>query len=180
MTRAFPDGFLWGAATAAHQVEGDNRHSDWWHFERARLQVHSGAAVRFIDHLESDLDLAQALGTNAFRFSVEWARVEPADGCVDDDALRHYRSVAEAVRAAGMTPMVTLNHFTLPVWLARRGGWMHTEAPSLFGGYCTRVVAAMGDLVDWYCTINEPGAVALAAGLAATFVRRRRPRTVRA
>ena len=164
MTLAFPDGFLWGVATAAHQVEGDNRNSDWWAWEHrpgSPVAEPSGPAVEHYARFESDIALLAGLGYTTYRFSVEWARVEPAEGHFEEDAVRHYRAVTEAVRDAGMTPIVTLNHFTLPAWLARRGGWIATAAPSLFARYCTRVVTALGDLVDWYCTINEPGAVAL-------------------
>jgi beta-glucosidase len=164
MTLAFPDSFLWGVATAAHQVGGDNRNSDWWAWEHrpgTPVTEPSGTAIEHYARFERDIALLAGLGYTTYRFSVEWARVEPAEGRFDEDAIRHYRAVTEAVRDAGMTPMVTLNHFTLPAWLARRGGWLNITAASLFARYCGRVVAALGDLVDWYCTINEPGAVAL-------------------
>jgi beta-glucosidase len=162
-TLAFPDGFMWGVATAAHQVEGDNRNSDWWAWElRSGTPVAepSGTAIEHYARYANDSALLAGLGYTTYRFSVEWARVEPAEGSFDEDAIRHYRDVTEAVRDAGMTPMVTLNHFTLPAWLARRGGWMSPDTPSLFARYCARVATALGDLVEWYCTINEPGAVA--------------------
>ena len=164
MTLTFPDGFLWGVATAAHQVEGDNRNSDWWAWEHrpgTPVAEPSGTAIEHHARFADDIALLAGLGHRAYRFSVEWARVEPVEERFDDGALRHYRAVTEAVRGAGMTPVVTLNHFTLPAWLALRGGWTSPDAPSLFARYCTRVVTALGDLVDWYCTINEPGAVAL-------------------
>jgi beta-glucosidase len=168
--RTFPDGFLWGVATAAHQVEGDNRNSDWWAWEHrpgTPVAEPSGSAIEHYARFASDIALLAELGCTTYRFSVEWARVEPAEDRFDEDGIRHYRDVTQAVRDAGMTPMVTLNHFTLPAWLALRGGWMSPEAPSLFARYCTRVVAALGDLVDWYCTINEPGAVAFGGYLGA-------------
>ncbi|HEX6138891.1 MAG TPA: family 1 glycosylhydrolase, partial [Candidatus Limnocylindria bacterium] len=106
-------------------------------------------------------------GFNTYRFSVEWARIEPEDGRFDPAALRHYRRMVEVVAAAGLTPMVTLNHFTLPLWLARRGGWRAPEAPAAFARYCREVVSALGDAVTWYCTINEPGVVAFGGYLGA-------------
>jgi beta-glucosidase len=166
----FPDGFLWGVATAAHQGEGDNRNSDWWAWEHrpgTPVAEPSGSAIEHYTRFASDVALLAELGCTTYRFSVEWARVEPAEDRFDEHAIRHYRDVTQAVRDAGMTPMVTLNHFTLPAWLALRGGWMSPDAPSLFARYCTRVVAALGDLVDWYCTINEPGAVAFGGYLGA-------------
>ena len=159
----FPDGFLWGAATAAHQVEGNNRRSDWWAWEQAPgtpCREPSGDACDHYHRYPEDLDLLASLGLNTYRFSVEWARVEPSDGIVDHAEVDHYRRVVAAVRERGLVPMVTLNHFTLPAWLGAMGGWRHPSAPERFERYCRTVVAALGDAVDWYCTINEPGAVA--------------------
>lgn len=155
---------MWGTAVAAHQVEGENRNSDWWAWEHrpdSPVAEPSGIAIDHYSRYEEDIALLATLGLPVYRFSVEWARVEPAEGAFEEDALAHYRQVAEAVRAAGMTPIVTLNHFTLPVWLAARGGWIHPDAPDLMASYCSRVVTALSDLVEWYCTINEPGNVAL-------------------
>lgn len=160
----FPDGFLWGAATAAHQVEGDNTNSDWWQWEhRAGSPVHepSGRACEHYTRYAEDIALLAKAGLNTYRYSVEWARIEPSEGEFDLAQLDHYRAMTEAVRAAGVTPMVTLHHFTLPAWLADRGGWTHTATPDLFGRYCDRVVRHLGDAVDWWCTINEPGNVAV-------------------
>jgi beta-glucosidase len=158
----FPKGFLWGTATAAHQIEGDNANCDWWAWERmpgTNCREPSGNAIDGYTRHVADSKLIGGCGFNTYRFSVEWARIEPAEGEFDEAQLRHYREVAEGVRAAGMTPMVTLNHFTLPAWVAARGGWLWDGLPALFGRYCRRVVEAMGDSVDWYCTINEPGIV---------------------
>src|SRR5574338_330580 len=162
-TLAFPPGFLWGTATAAHQVEGNNRSSDWWEWELRRgtpCLEPCGDAVDHFHRYPTDIALLADLGFNAYRFSVEWARLEPEQGRFDPEAVAHYRRMAEAVVAAGLIPMVTLNHFTLPLWLARRGGWRAAEAPAAFARYCREVVSALGDNVDWYCTINEPGVVA--------------------
>ncbi|MDQ1706476.1 MAG: beta-glucosidase [Frankiaceae bacterium] len=160
----FPADFLWGAATAAHQVEGGNVNSDWWEWEhRADSPVPepSGRACEHYTRYADDIGLLADLGLNTYRFSVEWARIEPSDGQFDQGELDHYRAVTQAVRAAGVTPMVTLHHFTLPQWLAARGGWLAPEAPDLFARYCERVVRALGDAVDWWCTLNEPGNVAV-------------------
>ena len=160
----FPDDFLWGTATAAHQVEGDNTNSDWWDWEhRAGTPVAepSGRACEHYTRYADDVALLAGLGLNTYRYSVEWARIEPREGEFDAAVLDHYRSMTDAVRAAGVTPMVTLHHFTLPKWLAERGGWLDRRTPELFARYCDRVVRHLGDRVDWWCTINEPGNVAV-------------------
>lgn len=159
----FPDRFLWGTATAAHQVEGGNSNSDWWDWELRQgspCREPSGTAIDHYNRYGDDVALLAGLGFNTYRFSVEWARIEPAEGSFDETALEHYRAVVAAVRKAGLTPMVTLYHFTLPRWLAAKGGWLAESTPGLFERYVARVVEALGDTVDWYCTINEPGVVA--------------------
>jgi beta-glucosidase len=159
----FPAGFLWGAATAAHQVEGDNTTSDWWDWEQrpgTPCVDRSGIAIDHYHRYPEDVALLAGLGLNTYRYSVEWARVEPDEGAIDPSALDHYRRMTDTVREAGMTPLVTLHHFTLPRWVAARGGWLDPGTPARFARYCEAVVRALGDSVDWYCTINEPGVVA--------------------
>ncbi len=166
----FPDGFLWGAATAAHQVEGDNTNSDWWAWELrpdTPCREPSGTACDHYRRYPEDVAMLAGIGLNTYRYSVEWARVEPSEGTFDEAALDHYRAMTDTVIAAGMTPMVTLNHFTLPAWLADMGGWTWPRAGALFGRYCRRVAEALGDRVDWYCTINEPSSVAFGGYLGA-------------
>ncbi len=166
----FPPDFRWGTAAAAHQVEGDNRNSDWWAWEQhpdSPLTEPSGSAIEHYQRYADDIALLAGLDLPVYRFSTEWARIEPSEGVFDPEAIAHYRDMAEAVRNAGMTPMVTLNHFTLPVWLAARGGWVAREAPALLARYSTKVAEELGDLVDWYCTINEPGNVAFGGYLGA-------------
>lgn len=162
----FPTDFLWGAATAAHQVEGGNSNSDWWDWEQnsgGRVKEPSGSACEHYTRYPQDIALLASLGLNTYRFSVEWARIEPADGVFDAEALAHYRAVVDTVRAAGLTPMVTLNHFTLPRWVAAEGAWTSKRIPALFERYSRRVIEALGDGVPWYCTINEPTAVSCGA-----------------
>ena len=160
----FPPGFLWGAATAAHQVEGENTNSDWWDWEArpgTPCADRSGIACDHYRRYRDDIGLLAGVGLNAYRYSVEWARVEPVDGSFAQVELDHYRRMTDAVLEAGLTPMVTLNHFTLPRWVAQRGGWMAPDTPARFARYCDAVVRALADRVGWYCTINEPGIVAL-------------------
>jgi beta-glucosidase len=161
---AFPAGFMWGTATAAHQVEGGNSNSDWWEWELrpgTPCKEPSGTAIDHYARYESDISLLAGLGFGVYRFSVEWARIEPSEGVFDEKQLDHYRAMIAAVRRAKLVPMVTLNHFTLPQWVAEKGSWLSDETPRLFERYVRRVVEALGDSVDWYCTINEPGIVAV-------------------
>jgi beta-glucosidase len=153
----FPPGFLWGAATAAHQVEGDNRASDWWAFEQAgSLPFQSGDACRHYLLFEQDFDLAKAWGHNAHRFSIEWSRIEPRRGAVDLATLDHYREVIDALRARGIEPVVTLHHFTNPAWFAEAGGWLERRNLAHFARYVELVAKRLGDRVRWWLTINEP------------------------
>jgi beta-glucosidase len=154
---------MWGAATAAHQIEGNNTNSDRWTVEtqpNSRMTEPSGDACDSLHRWAEDLDLVAAMGLNAYRFSIEWARIEPAPGMVSRAMLDHYRRIIEGCFERGITPVVTLHHFTLPKWVARLGGWSSEDSPSLFARY----VAAVGPILDgveWVCTINEPNMVAL-------------------
>ncbi len=166
----FPKDFLWGAATAAHQVEGGNDNSDWWDWELrpgTNCPDPSGIACDHWNRYPEDIALAAGLGLNTYRYSVEWARLEPEEGVFDGAALDHYLAMTDAVLAAGLIPMVTLYHFSLPRWLARKGGWLAPDAPALLARFAGRVVRALAGRVRWYCTINEPGVVAFGGYLGA-------------
>jgi beta-glucosidase len=161
---SFPGEFLWGTATSAYQIEGDNTNSDWWGYERAphtRAVEPSGDACDSWHRYEEDLDLVHSLGLNAFRFSIEWARVEPGPGTISTDALDHYRAVIEACLARDVVPVVTLHHFTLPQWVADAGGFEGSDIVSLMADYARVVSRALGDGIGVACTINEPNIVTL-------------------
>ena len=121
-----PKGFLWGAATSAHQIEGGNVHNDWARFEANEGNIRdgmlSGAAADHWNRVAEDLNLLRVIGANAYRFSIEWSRVEPVDGQWDEIAWAHYGDEIAQLRDADIEPMVTLLHFTIPDWLAARGG----------------------------------------------------------
>jgi beta-glucosidase len=156
----FPQGFLWGCATAAHQVEGGNT-NDWWRWEQTPGHIHEnqrsgGACEWWQGRYEEDFDRAAAMNNNAQRISVEWSRVEPEPGRWDDYALEKYRAMLQALRARGMTPMVTLHHFTNPLWVADDDGWAWEGTPARFATFARKVVSALGDLCSLWCTINEP------------------------
>jgi beta-glucosidase len=169
----FPNDFLWGAATAAHQVEGDNRTSDWWEWEtdgfsKVSHAEPSGSACDHFHRYRDDIALLARLGLNAYRFSVEWARVEPRAGEFDEAALTHYSDMVAACVQSGVTPVVTLQHFTLPAWVAHAGSWLNPDMPDYFARYTRKVVERLGDLVRYFCTINEPGNL-LTRGYLGTF-----------
>ena len=158
-TRSFPQGFLFGAATAGHQVEGDNTNSDTWFAEQVSPTVFkepSGKACNSYELWREDVELAHGLGLSAYRFSVEWARVEPEEGTFDDDELAHYEAILDYCLELGLAPVVTFNHFTAPHWFAMRGGWLDPKAPELFARYCDRLMESFGDKIAYAVTMNEP------------------------
>jgi beta-glucosidase len=164
MTTTFPDGFLWGAATAPHQVEGGNVNSDMWEMEWATPSIFAEPSGDACDHYHryaEDLALLADLGCNAYRFGVEWARVEPEQGYFSRAELDHYRRMCASCLEHGITPVVTYNHFSFPRWFARSGGWEQPEAADRFTRYSARVTEHLGDLVPWVCTINEPNLIAM-------------------
>jgi beta-glucosidase len=158
MTTKFPDRFLWGAATAAHQVEGGNTNSDSWlleHVDRTVFMDRSGDACDHYHRYPEDLAQLAALGFNAYRFSIEWARIEPEEGAFSFAQLEHYRRMLAACKEHGLKVVLTMHHFTSPRWLAARGGWESRDTARLFARYCERAVAHLGDLIDVACTLNE-------------------------
>lgn len=166
----FPDGFWWGTATAGHQIEGDNVHSNWWAWEQTTAMndgTRSGRACDYWNRFSEDHALMRSLGLGAFRLGVEWARIEPAAGSVDVAALDHYRRILDDLQARGLRVCLTLNHWVLPRWLAQRGGWLAPEALSAWEAFVRRVVAALGDAVDLWITLNEPMVPVLAGYVAA-------------
>jgi beta-glucosidase len=157
--RSFPLGFRWGAAGAGHQTEGGNTRSDTWFLEHVQPTVFrepSGQACDSYARWREDVDLVAGLGLNTYRFSVEWARVEPDEGEFSDEALAHYRAIVDYCLASGIAPVVTYNHFTSPHWFACRSGWLDPHAPEVFARYCGLVTERLGDGVALAVTLNEP------------------------
>lgn len=156
---SFPPGFLWGAATAAHQVEGNNVNSDLWVLEHCSPTLFEEPSLDACDHYHrfaDDIRLLAGLGLNCYRFSIEWARIEPEQGCFSVAALDHYRRVLAACHENGVTPMVTFYHFSSPRWFAGLGGWEKRSAADLFVRYCERSARHLGDLIAAASTFNEP------------------------
>jgi len=159
-TYRFPTRFRWGTATSAHQVEGHQTNNDWWAAEVEGGYVYenqrAGVACDWWYSAEEDFDRMAETGQNAHRLSVEWSRIQPHPDTWDEAALMRYREMVEGLRARGIEPMLTLHHFTIPLWMAEQGGWENEQSPAWFEAYVDKVVAALGDLVDLWCTINEP------------------------
>lgn len=173
----FPDAFKWGAAVSGHQVEGHNRHSDWWHWEQKGDiydGTRSGAAVDHWNRYPEDHQLMVDLGLNAFRFGIEWARVEPREGHFDETAIATYRAMLESLREQGISICLTLHHWVLPKWVADRGDWTNPDTERFFLRYVERMVEAFGEYPDLWITLNEPMVVPLAANLAGEFPPQRR------
>jgi beta-glucosidase len=156
---AFPDKFLWGCATAAHQVEGNNVNSDLWameHLPQSMFKEPSGDACDHYHLYAQDIAMLADLGFNTYRFSLEWARIEPEEGFFSNAELDHYRRMITACREHNLTPMVTYSHFSLPRWFAVKGGWANAQAPDLFARFCERATKHFGDLIGIASTLNEP------------------------
>jgi beta-glucosidase len=156
----FPQGFLWGTASAAHQVEGDNKNCDWWEWEQKPGRIANGEssviACDSYHRYREDFKLLRDMNQNAHRMSIEWSRVEPSPGEFDARQIRHYRDVLGELREQGIEPMVTLHHFTSPQWFARKGGWAERDSVKAFVNFVSRAADEFGDLVNLWCTINEP------------------------
>ena len=156
---AFPKGFLWGAATAGHQIEGNNTNSDQWLLENVTPTITgapSGDAVNSLEQWPADLDVVKAIGLNSYRFSLEWARIEPEPGMFSLAMLDHYKRIVDGCRARGITPVLTFNHYTTPRWFAAQGGWLHPQSPTLFTRFCERAARHLAADVGMATTLNEP------------------------
>jgi beta-glucosidase len=170
---SFPPDFLWGTATSSHQVEGHNTNNNWYLWEKGGHIIDgtiSGIACDWWGgRWREDFDRASETGQNAHRFSIEWSRIQPAIDRWDEDALDHYRQMVRGAKERGLTPMITLHHFTDPIWLAEMGGWVNEEVSRYFQEYVRRVVDGLGDYVSLWCTINEPNVLAISSYLLGDF-----------
>ena len=155
----FPDGFLFGAAISAHQTEGNNTNSDWWwweHLDSTPCREPSGDACDFYHRCADDVAMLAAAGLNCFRFGIEWARIEPAEGEFSNAELMHYRRLLDTCHERGVTPIVTFHHFTNPMWVHEAGGFAAEQFPAWFERYCGRAADALGDRIAYASTLNEP------------------------
>ena len=167
----FPEGFLWGTATSAHQVEGNNINSDFWileHIPDSIISEPSGDACDHFQRYRQDIKLLADLGLKSYRFSLEWARIEPEQGMFSAAMIEHYCDMLDACYDYGLTPMVTLHHFTSPRWLMKLGGWTAKETPELFARYTSYVMEKLGSQIPYVCTLNEINLPDLLAHIMAT------------
>lgn len=170
----FSEDFLLGAATAAHQVEGNNIHSDYWCVENLPHSDFKEPSLDAVDHYhryEEDIRLLAGAGLNAYRFSVEWARIEPEKGRFDENEVEHYRKVLECCRDNGIEPIVTMHHFSSPKWLISEGGWECEKTVEYFARYCRYVAEKLGSLMNYVCTINEANMGLQIAAVAKSMMR---------
>jgi beta-glucosidase len=172
MPGSFPDGFVWGTATAAHQIEGGNWNNDWWAWEHtpgSGCAEPSGDACDSWNRWADDVELVAGLGFGSYRFSIEWSRIEPEDGEWSAASVAHYRRFCEALLEAGVEPVVTFHHFTTPRWVAHGGGWAELDTAKRFGEFCARAAAELAGVMRRACTINEPNIVSAIGYLAGRF-----------
>ncbi len=158
-SKSFPDRFLWGCATAGHQVEGNNTNSDLWtveHLPQSIFKEPSGDACDHYHLYPQDISMLADLGFNTYRFSLEWARIEPDEGFFSNAELEHYRRMLAACREHHLTTLLTYSHFSLPRWFAYKGAWQNPSAPDLYARFCEKATKHLGDLVDYASTFNEP------------------------
>ncbi len=157
----FPRGFLWGTATSSHQVEGNNTNNNWWAWEQEPGRIIQGdksglACDWWSGRWRDDIDRAAESGQNAHRFSIEWSRVQPTPDRWDEDSIDHYRQMLRGLQERGITPIVTLHHFSDPIWFSELGGWESERAADLFEAYVIKVVEALNEYTNLWVTINEP------------------------
>lgn len=163
----FPDNFKWGSATSAHQIEGGN-HNDWSEWEKSPARIEqlkkegktsadfiSGKACDSYNRYEEDFDIAGQLNQNIHRFSIEWSRIEPEEGRFDEKEMQHYIDIVRSLRERGIEPMITLWHFTSPVWFIKKGGFLNPDSSRQFAQYVKYVVSNLKDQVGLWITFNE-------------------------
>ena len=151
----FPSAFAWGVATASHQIEGHNQ-NNWTQFENSKELERSGEACDHWNRWKNDFELIENLGVGHYRFSIEWSRIEPKMGTWDDTVISQYSAMIDDLLEKNITPMVTLHHFSHPIWFEEMGGFTIRENVNLWVRFSEKMFAELGDRVKWWCTINEP------------------------
>ncbi|MCM8823548.1 MAG: family 1 glycosylhydrolase [Candidatus Omnitrophica bacterium] len=152
----FPPDFLWGSSISSYQLEGNNFKSDWYFYEKEKHLEEAGQAVDYYNRFREDSSLAKELGHNALRLSLEWARIYPTKHDIDEESLKHYKNLLIDLNDKGLKPLVTLNHFTLPFWFVKEGGWVKPDSVDYFMKYVVKVVKDLKSYAHIWFTFNEP------------------------
>ena len=173
-TYYFPEGFLWGTATAAHQVEGRNKNNTWYAWEQEEGRIIEGqksglACDWWGGRWREDFDRAQAAHQNAHRLSIAWSRIQPEPDRWDESALDRYREMLIGLQSRKITPMVTLHHFSEPLWVAEMGGWENEAVIDLFAAFVRKSVEALKPYCQLWVTINEPNVFVFSAFIDGVF-----------
>lgn len=163
MQNKFPDDFLWGASTSAYQVEGGNSNCDWAKWEKETAHEECLSACGHYTRFKNDFAIAKELGHNAHRLGLEWSRLETSEGVWDEKEWAHYKEVLDELLLNGIEPLLTLHHFTLPLWLSEKGGWLNPESPLIFKRFAEKAAKELGKRVKYWITINEPNILAILA-----------------
>jgi len=171
---SFPKTFLWGTATAGYQVEGGNQNTNWTAWENTPGKIVSGdkcgkACDWWGGRWKEDLSNAARDGQNAHRFGIEWSRIQPKPDYWDENSLAYYREILRGMKQMGLATMLTLHHYTDPIWVVEQGGWQNEKTAELFAVFTRKVVNALGDLVDYWITVNEPFGYMASAYIQCTF-----------
>lgn len=156
--------FLWGTATSSHQVEGGNFYNDWWEWERLgkiKTKDSSHPSCNHYNLYKEDFKLIKDLSNNAYRFSVEWSRIEKEEGKFDEKEIEHYVDMLKELKRLNIEPLLTLHHFTIPIWLYKKGGFLNENFLSFFERFVKKVVPYFKDYVKYWVTINEPTIIGL-------------------
>ena len=152
----FPKDFLWGSSTSSHQVEGNNK-NDWSDWENKKKTISlSGEACRHYELFDEDFKIAKELNQNSHRLSIEWSRIQPEKNSWDNNEIGHYKKVIESLKSKGIKPIVTLHHFTNPIWFSKISGWLNKDAPVYFEEYSHKIISSLSEDVSFWITINEP------------------------
>jgi len=167
-TKLFPENFIWGTATAGHQVEGNNHASNWWAWEQQGLVRDgstSGVSVDYWNRFEEDHTLMNTLGFQAFRLGIEWARIEPEPGRFDEDVTAHYHRILQSLRKHNIKICLTINHWVLPQWIAEQHDWLNPKTIQDFLSFAEHLLNEFGMYPDWWVTLNEPMVPSIAGNL---------------
>ena len=163
MENKFPGDFLWGASTSAYQVEGGNLNCDWAKWEASSSHEKCARACEHYTRFNEDFLIAKELGHNAHRLGLEWSRIEPSEGVWQNDEWDHYRAVLDSLREKNIEPVLTLHHFTLPLWLSEKGGWLNPDSPAIFARFAGKAALELSGKARYWITINEPSILAILA-----------------